>query len=154
MARLQSQNLIEQNAFEMSHLQWRRFNDRMRGVVQVLLLLVAVVIVFALGAVAWSAANDHGLVVESFSVPPDLVAQGQTGTALATHVMDRIAAMENQTSTFRSKGSYQNNWNDDIKVQIPDTGISAGGGYRFRAGAAGHSMYISGEIVNMQKGDA
>jgi hypothetical protein len=148
LARLQSQNLVELNAFELSHLKWRRFNDRMRGAVQVLVLLVAVVIVFALGAVVWSAANDHGLVVESFSVPPDLVAQGQTGAALATHVMDRIAAMENQTSSFRAKGSYQNNWNDDIKVQIPDTGISVGEAYRFLVGWLGNQTHISGEIMH------
>ena len=38
LARLQSQNLIEQNAFELSHLRWRRFNDQMKGALQIMVV--------------------------------------------------------------------------------------------------------------------
>src|SRR5271154_6688179 len=75
LARLQSQNLIEQNAFELSHLRWRRFNDRARGVGHVLLTLAGLVLFVIVSAAIWSAAHDRGLVVESFTVPPDLATQ-------------------------------------------------------------------------------
>ena len=81
--------------------------------------------VFGLAAVVWSAANDHALVVDSFSVPSDLAAQGETGAVIAAHVMDAVATMENQTTSFRAKSSYQNDWSNDIKVQIPDTGVNS-----------------------------
>ena len=40
LARLQSENLIEQNAFELSQLKWRRFNDQMKGALQIMFVLV------------------------------------------------------------------------------------------------------------------
>src|SRR5580698_5026775 len=74
LADLQAQNLIEQNAFELSHLRWRRFSDQMSGALQMMLAGVALLIVIGLIAAIWDAANDYGLVVESFSVPPDMAA--------------------------------------------------------------------------------
>jgi tetratricopeptide (TPR) repeat protein len=153
-ARLQSENLVEQNAFELSHLRWRRFNDRARGVGHVLLTLAGFALVAIVGAAIWSAAHDRGLIVESFTVPPDLATQGETGAVVAAHVMDRISAMESHTSSFRAKSSYQNNWGNDIKVQIPETGISVTEVYRFLVGWLGDQTHISGEVVRTAKGYA
>jgi hypothetical protein len=36
LARRQKANLLEQNSFELSHLRWRRFNDQMKGALQIL----------------------------------------------------------------------------------------------------------------------
>jgi len=36
LAKLQKQNLLDQNAFELSHLRWRRFNDQMKGAMQMM----------------------------------------------------------------------------------------------------------------------
>src|SRR5580700_10989349 len=71
LADLQIQNLRKLDAFEASHLRWRRFNDQMKGAVQFILLALGLLIVVALGAALWNAANDGGLVIEAFSVPPD-----------------------------------------------------------------------------------
>src|SRR5579871_6967718 len=79
LSRLQRDNLVEQNAFEVSHLRWRRFSDRMSGALQTMLATIALLIIVALAAAIWSALNDRGLVVEAFSVPPDLAAKGLTG---------------------------------------------------------------------------
>jgi hypothetical protein len=76
LADLQIQNLQKFDAFGASHLRWRRFNDQMKGAVQFILLALGLLIVGALGAAFWNAANDRGLVIEAFSVPPDLAARG------------------------------------------------------------------------------
>src|SRR5580704_6884011 len=151
---LQSRILHEQHALELSHLQWRRFNDQMKGALQFMVVGVGALIVFGLAAIVWSAANDHALVVDSFSVPSDLAAQGETGAVIAVHVMDAVATMENQTTSFRAKSSYQNDWSNDIKVQIPDTGISVGDAYRLLVGWIGSETHISGEIVHAKIGYA
>ncbi len=151
---LQSGILHEQHALELSHLQWRRFNDQMKGALQFMVVGVGALIVFGLAAIVWSAANDHALVVDSFSVPSDLAAQGETGAVIAAHVMDAVATMENQTTSFRAKSSYQNDWSNDIKVQIPDTGISVGDAYRLLVGWIGNETHISGEIVHSKIGYA
>ena len=50
LARLQKQNLIEQNAFELSHLRFRRFSDYARFLLQMGGLAVALLIVGGLAA--------------------------------------------------------------------------------------------------------
>jgi tetratricopeptide (TPR) repeat protein len=147
LARLQSENLIEQNAFEISHLKWRQVADRVRGVWLILLVLLGLLVVVAIGATIWSAVKDHSLVVESFAVPPVLAAQGETGTVVAQHVLDRIAQMQAGVQSLRAANSYRNNWGDDLKVQIPDTGVSFGEAYHFLVSRLGRETRITGEVV-------
>ncbi|HEY3636922.1 MAG TPA: tetratricopeptide repeat protein [Rhizomicrobium sp.] len=154
LARLQSENLIEQNAFEISHLKWRRVADRVRGAGHIILVLLGLLIIVAIGAAISSAVNDHRLVVESFSVPPALTEQGETGTVIAQHVLDRIVAMQSGTQSLRAANSYRNNWGDDLKVQIPDTGISLGEVYRFLVSSIGRQTHITGEVVRSGSGFA
>jgi tetratricopeptide (TPR) repeat protein len=150
----ENEKLEEQDKFEVSRLRWRRFNDQMKGAIQIVVLALGALAVIGVVAIVWSAANDHALVVDSFSVPSDLAAQGETGAVIAAHVMDAVATMENQTTSFRAKSSYQNDWSNDIKVQIPDTGISVGDAYRLLVGWIGNETHISGEIVHAKIGYA
>src|SRR5262249_55666767 len=119
MLDLQMEHLHEERALHHRHLKLKYFSDRLRIGLQ--LLAIGIAIVGGLGAVVWKAANDHGLVVEAFSVPPDLATQGNTGAVVASRILDRIAEMQSQTSSFRAAGTYRTNWGDDFKVEIPDT---------------------------------
>ena len=131
---LQIENLKKLDAYETSHLRWRRFNDQMRGVLQMMAAAVAVLIVFAIGAAVWGAHEADGVVIEAFSVPPDLAGKGLSGQVIATRLQDRLAALQAATFSLRAPSSYANNWGDDIKVQIPDTGVSIGELNRYRRG--------------------
>src|SRR5689334_11341745 len=61
LARLQSQNMIEQNAFELSHLRWRRFNDQMKGAMQIMIVALGLLLVVGIGAAMWNASEAAGL---------------------------------------------------------------------------------------------
>ena len=50
IAALQIENLRKQDEYETSHLRWRRFNDQMRGALQIVLVIVGVAILIACGA--------------------------------------------------------------------------------------------------------
>ena len=154
LSRLQRDNLVEQNAFELSHLKWRRFTDRARGVAYMVVALACVALITIASAAIWAAAHDNALVVESFSVPTDFSERGQSGAVVAQHVLDRIAALQSDTVSVRAASSYSNNWGDDLKVQIPDTGVSLGEAYRYLVRWLGHQTRISGEIVRTEKGFA
>jgi tetratricopeptide (TPR) repeat protein len=91
------------------------------------------------------------LVIEEFSVPPDLAAKGMTGQAVASLMLDKLTAMQNATASFRPARSYSNNWGNDLKVEIPDTGVSVGEAYRFLRGWLGHETRISGEVYWIDK---
>ena len=151
---LQIDTLQKADEFENSHLRWRRFNEWMGGALQILLVLVGLAIVAGLGAALWSAASDNGLVIEAFSVPPDLAAKGLTGEVIANKVLDRLALLQAQTASGRTSASYANNWGDDIKVQIPNTGVSIGEFNRALHQWLGHATHISGEVYRTPTGIA
>src|SRR5579862_5165087 len=90
LARLQSENLIEQNAFEISHLRWRRFNDWMRSGWQTGLAVLAGVAVIVVATVVWNASRADGLVVDAFTVPPDFEKRGIGGDVIAADMTNRL----------------------------------------------------------------
>ncbi len=111
-------------------------------------IFTAVVLILA-GAV-WSAAHEDGLVIEAFSVPPDLANTGLTGQAVAAKLQDKLSAMQAATGSARPAESYSNNWGNDIKVEIPDTGVSIGEVYRYLVDRFGHQTHITGEIYRVK----
>ncbi|MGA9796739.1 MAG: hypothetical protein WBQ17_14535 [Rhizomicrobium sp.] len=151
---LQIDNLRKEDEFEVSHLRWRRFNDQMKGAMQIMLVLVGALIVTGIGVTLWSAAHENGLVIEAFSVTPDMAAKGLTGQAVAAQLQDKLSAMQEATNSARPAASYTNNWGDNIKVQIPDTGVSVGEFYRVLVERLGHQTHITGEVWRTDRGVA
>jgi tetratricopeptide (TPR) repeat protein len=155
LARLQIDNLTEQNAFELSHLRWRRFRDRMSGLLQCIIALIGVMIVGGIAATLWNASRADGLVIDSFSAPPDLVARGVDGESLATGLTDRIVAIRdlvNARSLARS-GDVEQNGRQDIKVEIPNTGVSLGEVWRYLRQWLGHEHHVSGSLLHLANGN-
>src|SRR5271154_3781857 len=93
LARLQKQNLVEQNAFELSHLRWRRFNDQMKGALQIMVVALGALIVIGIGTAMWKASQAGGLVGDSFSVPPAFAATGPTGDINADDMTNKMGAI-------------------------------------------------------------
>jgi tetratricopeptide (TPR) repeat protein len=116
-----------------------------------LLLLFAVI---AIGVMVWNAAHADGLVIEEFSVPGDLAVKGLTGQVVATQMLDKLTDMQSKTKSNRAPRTYANNWGDDIKVEIPETGVSIGEAYRFLRGWLGHETHVSGEVFHTAAGIA
>jgi tetratricopeptide (TPR) repeat protein len=108
-----------------------------------LLLLAAVVGVCAM---VWNAAHADGLVIESFSVPPDMAQRGLTGQVVAGEILDRLTEIQTATVSSRTGKSYAGGWGDDIKVEIPETGVSIGEAYRFLRRWLGHENHVSGSV--------
>ena len=151
LARIQIEDAREQRNLHLSHLRLRRFSDYSKMALEITVGLFLLVIVGGFGAMVWSAAHSNGLVIEAFSVPPDLDNRGLTGQALASQMLDKLIAMQNATRSDRPAQTYANNWGDDIKVQIPDTGVSIGELSRFLRQWLGHETHISGEVFRDAK---
>jgi tetratricopeptide (TPR) repeat protein len=100
----------------------------------------------------WDAAHSNGLLIEPFSVPPDMAAKGLTGQVIASQVQDKLTEMQAATLSFRPARSYANNWGNDIKVEIPETGVSIGEFRRFLRDWLGHDTHISGEVWHTDAG--
>ncbi len=151
---LQSEYLADRDRYELSHLRWRRFTEQMKGALQALTALVGIAVATGVGLMVWEAAHSRGLVIEPFSVPPDMAAKGLSGEVVAGQLLDRLNQMQNVTATSRPAQSYASNWGNDIKVEIPDTGISIGEFQRFLEEWLGHDTRISGAVWHTPGGIA
>jgi tetratricopeptide (TPR) repeat protein len=152
LARLQTEHLHEQREVQLSHLKLRRFNEWMKAALQVMTACVGATVVVVLGIMAWSASHEHGVVVEAFSVPPDLAARGLTGQVVAGKFLDDLQRMEEQTVTRRAPSTYANNWSGEAKVEIPETGVSIGELHRLLVDWLGRNTRIEGDIYRTPQG--
>ena len=115
-------------------------------------LCVGIAVAFGAGLMVWDAAHSNGLLIEPFSVPPDMAAKGVTGQVVASQVQDKLTEMQAVTLSFRPTRSYANNWGNDIKVEIPETGVSIGEFRRFLRDWLGHDTHITGEVWHTDAG--
>jgi hypothetical protein len=110
----QNKHLEEDHAARLHYLRGqarevdiRRFALRLRVGLQIFLVLVATVVGIGALTLIRDAVEDHGLVVEAFSVPPDLAGDGLTGEVVATRFLDKLQAMQAATTSERPADSYQ-----------------------------------------------
>jgi len=154
LARLQADDVDEDAALKRRSLHVRHASEIMKFAFELLIALVLLAIVAALGTAMCTAAHDNGLVIEAFSVPPDFAQRGLSGQVVASQLLDKLARMQAETNSIRPADTYRNNWGDDIKVEIPDTGISIGELNRYLGRWLGHETHITGEIWHTPAGIA
>ena len=137
---------------QLKHLGLRYFADRLKVGLQIFVALGATAIALFVAGLVWQAATDKGLVVEAFSVPPDLAAQGITGEVVASQLEDKLSALQASTDSARAPASYSNDWGHEIKVEIPETGVSISELQRYLRQWLGHETRVGGEIFHTPQG--
>jgi len=80
---LQVKHFEEERHLSVTAAKRKRYTDRIRNALFTLVAVVAGIIVVGVGALIWDALHDGGMVVEAFSVPPDLVERPSPGQATA-----------------------------------------------------------------------
>ncbi|MGD0189981.1 MAG: hypothetical protein ABSD74_04490 [Rhizomicrobium sp.] len=149
---VQTEVLRELHAFELSHLRWRRFGDRMKGAFQILLVVLGVLLLIVIGAVVWNASRSNGLVIDAFTVPPDLAARGITGQVVADKMLDDLDVLQKTSRSTLTPANVTNDWTNDIRVEIPETGISLGEAYRLLRNWLGNDRHLSGAVYETDGG--
>jgi len=114
-------------------------------------LCVGLAVAGGLGKMVWDAAHSKGLVITPFNVPPALGERGLTGEVIASQMIDKLTVMA-KTESSRAFQNYANNWGSNIKVEIPETGVSIGELQRFLTEWLGHDTRISGEVYKTETG--
>ena len=137
---------------QLKHLGLKYFSERLRVGLQILVALGASALLLFVGGLVWQAATDKGLVVEAFSVPPDMAAQGITGEVVASQLEDKLSALQAATDSARAQASYSNDWGHEIKVEIPETGVSISELQRYLRQWLGHETRVGGEVFRTPEG--
>jgi len=154
LVELQTKELAHELELRHWSLLVRHLSGLLRLTLEIGLAMAALGLACFIAAGVWNAAHAEGLIIESFSVPPDMTARGFTGQVIATKTLDELAAMVNSTITSRAAKSYASNWGNDIRVEIPETGISIGEAFRFLKTWLGHETHITGEVTRTATGIA
>jgi tetratricopeptide (TPR) repeat protein len=116
--------------------------------------IVGVAVASFFGLMVWDATHSSGLIVEPFAVPSDMAAKGLTGQVVASQMLDKLSAMQEITYSTRPPQSYENNWGNNLKVEIPETGVSIGELQQFLKDWLGHDTHITGEVYRTDTGIA
>lgn len=151
---IQTEHLHEQRGLSLQLLKLKRFDERLRVALRLFVILVATVVGIGALLMIRDAIADHGLVVEAFSVPPDMVRDGLSGEVVAARFLDKLQAMQTATESDRPANSYQYNWGSDIKIEIPETGLDLRALGKFFRDRFGHPDRISGEVIRTATGIA
>ena len=154
LTELQIADLEREDALRHWSLRVRHVSDVMKLTFELSAAFVVLALVGLICVTLWKAAHEDSLVIQAFSVPPDMAARGLTGEVIASQVQDRLAAIQDAAQTSRPASSYASNLGDDVKVQIPDTGMSIGEFYRLLVSWFGHEKRISGEVYRTSRGIA
>ena len=152
LVELQIRHFDEERHLAIAAAKRKRFSDRLKYGLQTLGMLAAAGIIVGFGAMTWQAVNDRGVVIEPFSVPPDFAQRGLSGQVIANRLLDRLVDMGRQTNSQRAPNTYARSWGDEIKVEIPETGVSLEEVDRWLRGWLGHETRISGEITRSPTG--
>jgi tetratricopeptide (TPR) repeat protein len=151
---LQKEHLHEQRLLLLSHLKWRRFDDQMKGALQIMLVALGGLIVIAVLAAVWDASQADGLVIDEFSVPPAFEQAGISGEVLTedfTGKLSDIRDFANENSYSRSKEVTAGRKNE-VRIEIPEVGISIAEAQHFLRDWLGHERHVSGNLRNAGNG--
>ena len=108
-------------------------------------VLMGLTVLLAIAMV--NASRSHALIVEPFHVPASLEARGLDGATIANRLTDRFAVMRDQSDSSRAEDSYANSGDGDIKIAIPNTGVSVGDVWRYLREWLGHDRKIGGDVT-------
>jgi tetratricopeptide (TPR) repeat protein len=139
-------------AEDIKQIDLRIWELRMGVLLRVATLVVGIAVAAGVSLFVWDAAHANGLIVNEFSVAPDIAARGLTGQVLATQLLGDLSDLQSKTNSVRAAFSYTNNWGNDLKVEIPDTGISIGEFTRFLREWIGNETHISGAVYRTATG--
>ena len=155
LAEAQLEDLEEDRALQHKHLRLRFFGDRLRIGLQMLAIGFGLALAIGVAAMAWQAHQDHGLVIDAFSTPPDLARNGLTGDVAAARFLDKLQALQTASANSdRPEQSFQDNWGADLKVEIPETGLTFGEFEKLLRDRLGKVRHVSGEVLKTPSGIA
>jgi tetratricopeptide (TPR) repeat protein len=140
---------------QFKHLHLSVWEKQLGVLLRVATAVVGIAVASGFALMVWDAAHSNGLLFEPFSVPPDLASRGLTGDVVAAKVLDRLTLMQKQTSSQRPARTYANSWDQhDIRLEIPETGVSLAELDNWLRGKLGHDTHVTGDVVHTASGIA
>jgi tetratricopeptide (TPR) repeat protein len=130
----------------------KRFADRLKNIVQLLVSLAAVVGAVAALVLLIDDVRSRAVVVDPFRTPPALEPRGVNGDVVASGVLDELQKLQGATRSSAKGMQSRNAWSSDIRIEVPQTGMSVGEIDRLLRQRLGHDLHINGDLVQSESG--
>ena len=147
--------LLKQGALidaDLHHRRWQIASERAGFVLKVLVGIAGAAAAVALGFMMWSASQDRSLIIDAVGAPEDMVRQGATGAALAHALQDKLAALQADTSSQYVPAELRGKETGDLKVMIPQTGVSLVELNQALREWLGHQTHVTAEVSRVTSG--
>jgi tetratricopeptide (TPR) repeat protein len=150
----QNRHLEDEHPLRLAHLRnqlreenVRRFGLRLRVGFQLFIALVATVIGIGATVMIHDAVTSRRVVIEPFHAPPGLAARGIDGAVVASGLLDDLGRLQDATRSSAAARGLSGAWTGNIKLDVPETGISLGELSRLLRERFGHDVHIDGDLV-------
>jgi tetratricopeptide (TPR) repeat protein len=130
----------------------RRLGLRLRVGFQLFLVLVATGIAAGAILMVRDAVTSRQVVVEPFRIPSTLAAHGIDGAIVASGLLDELGRLQDATRSTSAALGLSGAWSGDIKLDVPETGISLGEISRLLRDRFGHNVHIDGDLIETPAG--
>jgi len=153
--------LSEEHALRLAHLRnqlseegVRRFGLRLRVGFQLFVVLVASVVAIGFAVLLHDAITSHSVIIEPFEAAPELAAHGVSGKVVASGLLDQLTQLQNATrSSNVMRRDLSSAWHNDVKLAVPEAGISIGDISRLLKARFGHDLHIEGDLIETNSGN-
>jgi hypothetical protein len=149
---LQAEHLHEQRAVQLSHLKLKRISERLRIASQIIIILSATLVGAYLLIMLHDAVTTRSVIVDAFDTPPALEPGGLSGKVVAGGLLDQLTRMQLATQSSATKRALANSWSGEIKVEVPETGLSFSDIDRMLKARFGNEIHIGGDLVRPAAG--
>jgi tetratricopeptide (TPR) repeat protein len=149
---IQTEHLHEQREVILANLKLKRWGERFRVTLQALITAAALVAVGAALVLVIGAIRSNAVLIDEFKSPPALAARGLSGETVAQAVLDRLTDIQSATRVVGAKRRTSAGWGGDIKIEVPETGVSLGEVAKILRETFGHDTHIGGDLVQQPDG--
>jgi len=131
---------------EMHHLRLSHFDRLLTVALKLMTAALGLLIAVALAVMIFSAARADSVVVSAFQTPPMLAAEGLNGAVVASKLLDKLQDLQSNTQAAAAHRGLRDAWSADIKVEVPETGVSIGELQRYLRDWLGHEIHVGGDL--------
>jgi hypothetical protein len=134
---------------EYFELAWRPrlLGVRLRIAFQIFIALAATVIGVGVAIMIHDAVTSRRVIVDPFDIAPNAAAQIPSGKIIAAGLLDELSRLQDATRSQIARRDLSNAWASQVKLEVPETGISWGELSRLLRDRFGDDVHIDGDLI-------
>jgi tetratricopeptide (TPR) repeat protein len=154
LLKVQREHLKDEHAARLHYLRGqarevdiRRFGMRLRIGFQLVLVLVAAAVAIGAAVMVRDAVTSRRVVIDPFDIAPNVPPQVPGGKIVASGLLDELSRLQDSTRSSVQRLDLSNAWTSQVKLEVPETGVSLGELSRLLRGRFGHDVHIEGDLI-------